>query len=307
MTETLPSWRDGAAKQAITDFVTRVCREGSAEFVPQPERIAVFDVDGTLWSEQPFYFQGLFVFERVRVLAGGHPEWETTQPFRAVLENDWPTLGGFGIQALSELVMATHAGMTTFDFARHVEEWLAGARHPTFGRPFTEMVFQPMLELLAHLRANDFKTFIVSGGGIEFIRTFGERVFGVPSEQVVGSSIATRYEVRDGEPVLARLPELDFFDDNEGKPVGINRHIGRRPIAAFGNSDGDFQMLEWTTAGDAPRLGLIVHHDDAEREFAYDRHSAWGHLDRALAEAPARGWTVVSMKNDWNRVFPFEA
>lgn len=306
MTNPLASWRDGAVKAAITNFVARVCRAGSSEFVAPADRIAIFDNDGTLWSEQPFYAQGLFVFERVRAMADQHPEWTTTQPFRAVLERDWHTLGEFGVKGLLELVMATHGGITTTEFEGIVEAWLARARHPKFGRPHTEMVFQPMLEVLEYLRANGFKTFIVSGGGIEFVRTFSERVYGVPPEQVVGSSIVTRYEVRAGEPVLVRLPEVSFLDDNEGKPIGIHRHIGRRPIAAFGNSDGDFQMLEWTTAGVGPRLGVLLHHDDAEREFAYNRNSAAGRLDRALAEAPVRGWTVVSMKTDWNRVFAFQ-
>ena len=305
VTEGLPSWRDGTAKKAITEFVARVTREDSLEFVPPQERIAVFDNDGTLWSEQPFYFQGLFIFERVRDLVAKHPEWKTTQPFQAVLDQDWQTLGGFGVKGLLELTMATHAGMTTEEFEAVAGTWLASARHPKTDRRFTEMVFQPMLELLEYLRGNGFKTFIVSGGGIEFVRTFSERVYGIPPEQVVGSSIVTRYEIQDGEPVLSRLPELNFLDDNEGKPVGIHRHIGRRPIAAFGNSDGDFQMLEWVTGGPGPRLGLILHHDDAEREFAYDRHSAAGRLDRTLEEVPARGWTVVSMRNDWSRVFPF--
>jgi len=307
MNDALPGWRDGAAKQAILDLVSRVCREGSPEFVPAADRIAVFDNDGTLWSEQPFYTQGLFVLDRVRAMVEAHPEWRTTQPFQAVLEQDWKTLGAAGMKALQELVLATHAGQTTAEFERHVEAWLAVARHPRFGRPFTELIFQPMRELLDYLRAHGFKTFIVSGGGIEFVRVISDRLYGVPREQVVGSSIVTRYEVRDGGPVLARLPEVDFVDDGEGKPVGIQRHIGRRPIAAFGNSDGDFQMLEWTTAGSGPRLGVILHHDDAAREFAYDVHAPVGRLDRARAEAPARGWTVVSMKDDWRYVFAFEA
>jgi phosphoglycolate phosphatase-like HAD superfamily hydrolase len=302
----LPSWRDGAAKQAITDFVARVCREGAPEFVPPPERIAVFDNDGTLWSEQPFYFQGMFLFDRVRALADQHPQWKTSQPFQAVLERDWKTLGSFGEKALLELVMATHAGMTTADFAAQVIQWLDEARHPTLARRYTELVFQPMLELLEYLRTNGFKTFIVSGGGIEFVRTFSDRVYGIPPEQVVGSSIVTKFEVRDQEPVLVRLPQVNFIDDREGKPVGINQHIGRRPIAAFGNSDGDLQMLQWVTGGEGARLAMVLHHDDAEREFAYDRQSAAGRLDRALGEAQARGWTVASMKRDWNRVFRFE-
>ncbi len=305
-TKSLPSWREGNTKLAITSFVERVCREGSSDFVPPPQRIAVFDNDGTLWSEQPFYFQGLFLFDRVRALADQHTEWPTTQPFKSVLERDWKTLGELGMKALLDLVMATHAGMTADKFERVVKDWLASARHPKSGRPFTEMIFQPMLELIAYLRAHDFKTFIVSGGGIEFVRTFSEQLYGIPPEQVVGSSILTKYEVRNGEPVLVRLPQLNFLDDKEGKPVGINQHIGRRPIAAFGNSDGDIQMLEWTMAGGGPRLGVIIHHDDAEREFAYDRQSASGRLDRALAEAPQRGLTVVSMKIDWTRVFDNE-
>jgi len=303
MIQLLPSWNDGVAKQAIIDFVKRVAKIGSPDFIMPAERIAVFDNDGTLWAEQPFYFQGLFVFDRVRVLASQHPEWKDKQPFKAVLENDMKTLAAAGMQGLIELVVATHAGMTTEEFKRTVKDWLATARHPKFNRPYTDLVFQPMLELLAYLRANDFKTFIVSGGGIEFVRTFSEEVYGIPPEQIIGSSIVTRFEVRDVGPVLVREPKVDFIDDQEGKPVGINKFLGRRPIAVFGNSDGDFQMLEWVTAG-TPRFGLIIHHDDAVREFAYDRASAAGKLDRGLDEAPKRGWTVVSMKKDWNRVFP---
>jgi len=299
----LNSWRDGAAKQAILDFVNRVSDKSSPDFVPPSERIAVFDNDGTLWSEQPFYFQGLFVLDRVRALCDKHPEWKTTQPFQAALERDWKTLAGFGEKGLLELVMATHGGMTTDEFTAVVNDWLATARHPQTRKPFTEMIYQPMLELLDYLRANDFKTFIVSGGGIEFIRTFSERVYGVPPEQVVGSSIITQYEVRDGKPTLARLSQLNFLDDREGKPVAINQHIGRRPIAAFGNSDGDFQMFEWVNGGSGAGFCMLLHHDDAEREFAYGKESAAGRLDRALAEAPDRGWTVISIKNDWRRVY----
>jgi len=302
----LPSWNDGAAKKSVIEFVAKVTKKGGPEFVPPMERIAVFDNDGTLWAEQPFYFQGLFVFDRVRALAPQHPEWKDKQPFKAAIENDMKTLAAGGLQGLIELVMGTHAGMTTEEFECTVKDWLATARHPKFNRPYTDLVFQPMLELLAFLRANDFRTFIVSGGGIEFVRTFSEKVYGIPPEQVVGSSIVTKLEVRDGRPVLVRESKLDFIDDHEGKPVGINKLIGRRPIAAFGNSDGDFQMLEWVTAGTGPRFGLLIHHDDAVREFAYDRASAAGKLDRGLDEAPNRGWTVVSMKNDWKRVFAFE-
>ena len=280
------------------DFVARVARDGFPECVPPADRIAVFDNDGTLWSEQPFYVQGLFLFDRVRDLAVRHPEWARTQLFQAVLDRDWHTLARAGEHGLLELVMATHAGMTTAEFARLVGDWPAAARHPRFDRPFIHLVYQPMLELLAYLRANGFKAFIVSGGGIEFVRSFSERVYGVPPEQVVGSSIKTRYEVRDGTPVLVRLAELDVLDDKAGKPVGINQHVERRPIAAFGNSDGDFEMLEWTTAGPGPGFGLLLHHDAGEREFAYDRHSTAGRL--------ARGWTVVSMKHDWQRLCPFE-
>ncbi|MBZ5537936.1 MAG: haloacid dehalogenase-like hydrolase [Acidobacteriia bacterium] len=302
----LASWNDGKAKQSILDFVRRVTTAGSPDFVPVPERIAVFDNDGTLWAEQPFYFQGLFVFDRVRALAPQHLQWKDTQPFKAVLENDMETLAATDLHGLAELVMATHAGTTTEEFERIVKDWLATARHPKFKRAYTDLVYQPMLELLALLRANDFRTYIISGGGIEFVRTFSEKVYGIPPEQVVGSSIVTKYEVREGRPVLVREPKLDFIDDNEGKPVGINKFIGRRPIAAFGNSDGDFQMLEWVTAGTGPRFGLIIHHDDAVREFAYDRASPVGKLDRGLDEAPKRGWTVVSMKDDWKRIFAFE-
>ena len=306
MSEILESWREGAAKTAIVDFVDDACNPDSANFVTPAERIAVFDNDGTLWSEQPFYFQGLFLIDRVRGLAADHPEWATTQPFQAVLENDWATLAGFGHKGLLELALATHCGMTSTKFDQLVRTWLGQARHPTLDRPFTELVFEPMLELLRYLRENDFKTFIVSGGGIEFVRTFSERVYGIPPEQVVGSSIVTAYEVREGKPVLARLEKLNFVDDNEGKPVGIQQHIGRRPIAAFGNSDGDLQMLEWTMAGNGARFGMVIHHDDRDREFAYDRHSAAGRADRVMDEASERGLTLVSMKRDWERVYSFE-
>jgi phosphoserine phosphatase len=302
--EPLPSWHDGAARNAIVSFVARVTTAGGPSFVPPAERIAVFDNDGTLWSEQPMYVQLAFALDRVKALAPSHPEWKTTQPFKAALEGDMRALAASGEHGLLEIVMASHAGNTTEEFEQIVTAWLATARHPGTGRPYTEMVYQPMLELLAYLRANGFKTFVVSGGGVEFMRPWVERAYGVPPEQVVGSSIRTKYEVRGGAPVLLRLPELDFIDDKEGKPVAIHEHIGRRPIAAFGNSDGDFQMLEWTTAGPGPRLGLLVHHDDAEREVAYDRSSAIGRLARGLNEAAARGWVVASMKRDWKLVFP---
>jgi len=302
--EPLASWNDGQAKRAIVDFVQRVITTGGADFVPVPERIAVFDNDGTLWIERPMYVQLAFVLDRVKALAPAHPEWKDKQPFKAALEGDLKTVADGGEHALLELVMATHAGMTTDAFARLVKDWLATAQHPRFNRPYTELVYQPMLELLAYLRANGFKTYIVSGGGIEFMRPWAEKVYGIPPEQVVGSSIKTRFELRDGTPVLVRLPEINFIDDKAGKPVGIQMHIGRRPIAAFGNSDGDLQMIQWTTAGPGARFGLIVHHTDADREYAYDRQSSVGRLDKALDEAGRHGWTVVDMKQDWKRIFP---
>ena len=303
----LPSWNDGPAKARIAGFVQAVTEKGGKDYVAPADRIAVFDNDGTLWSEQPAYFQLLFAIDRVKAVAPKHPEWKTKQPFKAVLEGDMKALAASGEKGIAELVMASHAGMTTDEFARTVREWLATAKHPKFQRPYTDLVFQPMLEALAYLRANGFRTYIVSGGGVEFVRVFAEERYGIPPEQVIGSSIKTKYEVRNGQPVIVRLPELDFVDDKAGKPVGIHKFIGRRPIAAFGNSDGDFQMLEWTTSAPGARLGMIVRHDDAAREFAYDRDSHVGRLARGLDEGPARGWTVVSMKNDWKRVYPAEA
>jgi len=300
----LLSWKDTASKAAIVKFVNRVTTEGSMDFVPPADRIAVFDNDGTLWSEQPMYFQLAFALDRVKALAPQHPEWKDQQPFKAVLEGDMNALAETGEHGLLELVVTTHAGNTSEEFARIVHDWVRTARHPKFGRPYTELVFQPMLELLAYLRANGFKTYIVSGGGIEFLRVVAEELYGVPPEQVIGSSVKTQYEVRDGKPTIVRLPEIDFIDDQAGKPVGIHKFIGKRPIAAFGNSDGDFQMLEWTTSAPGVRLGLIVHHDDAEREFAYDRKSAFGKLDRGLDEGSKRGWTITRMKNDWRAVYP---
>ena len=301
----LPSWNEGETKQAITQFVKDVSTADGPKFVPPAERIAVFDNDGTLWAEQPIYSQLLFALDRVRALAPMHPEWEDKQPFKAVLEGDLETVLAGGEHALLEIVMATHAGNTTEEFSQIVEDWLATAKHPKTGRPYTDMVYQPMLELLAYLRANGFKTYITSGGGIEFMRPWTENVYGIPPEQVIGSSIKTEFELRDGNPVLLRLPEINFVDDKAGKPVAINQHIGRRPIAAFGNSDGDHQMLQWTAAGDGARFALLVHHTDAAREWAYDRESSIGHLDKALDEAQAKGWTVVDMKRDWRIVFPF--
>lgn len=302
----LPSWSDTAPKKAILAFVEKVATPGSPDFVPPGERIAVFDNDGTLWSEQPMYFQAFFIFDRIKQLAPQHPDWKETEPFASVLKGDVKGALAGGEKSLIELAMATHAGTTTEEFEKMIGAWIATAKHPKTGKLYTEMVYQPMLELLACLRANGFKTFIVSGGGIEFMRPWAEKVYGIPPEQVIGSSIRTKYEIRDGKPVLARLPELNFIDDKAGKPVGINQHIGRRPIAAFGNSDGDFQMLEWTTAGKGVRFGLIVHHDDGQREFAYDRESHIGKLAKGLDEGPKLGWTVVSMKDDWKTIFPSE-
>ena len=302
--DSLPSWNDGKAKQSIVEFVAKVTREGSSDFVPPDERIATFDNDGTLWAEQPMYVQLLFALDRVKALAPQHPEWNDKEPFASLLKGDVKAALAGGEHAILEIVMATHAGMTTEEFEKIVKGWLATARHPTTKRPYTAMVYQPMLELLAYLRDNDFKTFIVSGGGIEFMRPWTEEVYGIPPEQVIGSSIKTKFEMQDDKPILVRLPELNFFDDKEGKPVAINQHIGRRPMAAFGNSDGDLQMLQWTTAGQGPRFALYVHHTDGEREWAYDRQSSIGRLDRGLDEAEKRGWTVVDMKRDWKVVFP---
>jgi len=300
----LPSWSDGKAKQAIVAFVAKVTKEGSPDFVPPAERIATFDNDGTLWAEQPMYFQLLFALDRVKTLAPQHPEWQTTEPFASLLKGDVKGALAGGERAMLDIIMATHAGMTTEEFEKIVQDWVATATHPVTKRPYTAMVYQPMREVLAYLRANGFKTFIVSGGGIEFMRPWAESVYGIPPEQVVGSSIKTKFEVRDGTPVLVRLPEVNFIDDKAGKPVGINAHIGRRPIAAFGNSDGDLEMLQWTTAGKGARLALLVHHTDAGREWAYDRASSIGRLDKALDAAQARGWTVVNMKDDWKSIFP---
>ncbi len=302
----LPSWNEGPAKQAIIDFVTRVTTPGSPDFVPVPERIATFDNDGTLWCEKPLPVQLYFALDRVKELAPQHPEWQTNEPFASILKGDLKGAMAGGDHALLELVMATHTGNTTDEFEQIVKDWIATAKHPKTGKHYTEMVYQPMLEVLAYLRANGFKNFIVSGGGIEFMRAWAEQVYGIPPEQVIGSSVKTKFELRDGTPVLVRLPEVNFNDDKGGKPVGINQHIGRRPVMAFGNSDGDLQMLQYTGAGSGARFCLYVHHDDAEREYAYDRKDSLARLDLGLDEAAARGWTVVSMKNDWKQIFPWE-
>jgi phosphoserine phosphatase len=300
----LPSWNDGPVRDSIVSFVNDAHTPDSPGHIPAPERIAVFDNDGCLWAEQPAYFQLFFAMDRVRALAPRHPEWRTQQPFRAVLENDMAALAASGEHGAAQLIMATHAGLTTDEFAAVVRDWINTARHPTTGRPYTEMVYQPMLELLAYMREHGFKTFIVSGGGIEFMRVFAEKVYGIPPEQVIGSSIKAEFVTTDAGPVIRRLPEIDFIDDKAGKPLAINRHIGRRPAAAFGNSDGDLQMLQWTTAGVGPRLGVLIHHTDADREWAYDRDSHIGRLDRAWDEATARGWLIVDMQRDWIRIFP---
>ena len=299
----LPSWNDGPAKRSVIAFVEKVSKEGSPDFVPVAQRIATFDNDGTLWCEKPMPVQLFFLMDRVKSLAREHPEWKDQEPFASILRGDPKGLMAGGERGLVEAIMATHAGNTTEEFTRIVQEWIASAKHPKTGRLYTEMVYQPMLELLAYLRANGFKTYIVSGGGIEFMRPWAERVYGIPPEQVIGSSVKTKFEMRDGTPVLVRLPELNFNDDKGGKPVGIHEHIGRRPIMAFGNSDGDLQMLQWTGAGAGPRFCLYVHHDDAEREYAYDRTDHMARFDKGWDEAQARGWTVVSMKSDWNTVF----
>jgi phosphoglycolate phosphatase-like HAD superfamily hydrolase len=302
----LPSWNEGKTKQSIVEFVAKVTKKGSPDFVPPAERIATFDNDGTLWAEQPLYFQFLFALDRVKALAPQHPEWKDKEPFASLLKGDLKGALAGGEPALIQIVAATHAGMTPDEFDKIVKDWIATAKHPLTRRPFTEMVYQPMQELLAYLRANGFKTFIVSGGGVEFMRAFAEKVYGIPPDQVVGSSGKLKFEMRDGKPVLVKLPEINFIDDKDGKPVGIQQYIGRRPIAAFGNSDGDQQMLEWTIAGSGARFALIVHHDDAKREWAYDRQSHIGTLDKAWDEAVAKGWTVVSMKDDWKTIFPAE-
>jgi hypothetical protein len=300
----LPSWTKGPTKSAIIQFVRSVTTKGSKHYVPPEERIATFDNDGTLWVEQPIYTQVTFMVDRVKELAPQHPEWKTTQPFKALLEGDMKTVAASGKKGIMEMLAATHTGMTAEQFERIVTEWVATARHPKFKRLYTELVYKPQLELMAYLRKNGFKTFIVSGGGIEFMRPWSERVYGVPPEQVVGSSVKSEFQIKDGKPVLVRIPELNFLDDKAGKPVGIYEHIGRRPILAFGNSDSDMQMIQYTKAGDGLRLGLFVHHTDADREYAYDRKSKVGTLDKVLDIAADNGWIVVDMKRDWKQVFP---
>jgi len=306
--DALPSWNDGQAKQAILDFVDRTTTQGSPDFVPPAQRIATFDNDGCLWAEQPAYFQLIFAIDRVKQMAADHPEWEGQEPFKSAIAGDMEGLMATGKEGLAKILAASHTGMTTDEFADSVRQWLETARHPTTGKTYTQMVYKPMLELLDHLRDNGYKTFIVSGGGIDFLRVFAEEVYGIPPEQVVGTSVAVKYEVRDGVPVLIKQPQGLFVDDKEGKPAGIHQHIGRRPVFAAGNSDGDFQMLEYTTspqsADDGPRLAMLVHHTDADREWAYDRDSHIGQLVRGLDEAEERGWVVVDMAQDWATIFP---
>ena len=302
----LPSWNEGDTKQAIVAYVKDVTDDNSQNFIPINDRIATFDNDGNLWSEQPAYFQLFFAIDRVKALASEHPEWKTTQPYQSVLEDDMATLMSYGEHGLIQIVMATHGGNTVNEFEQIVKEWLATAKHPRFDRPYTDLVYQPMLELINYMKANDFKTFIVSGGGIEFMRPWVEGVYGIPKDQVIGSSIKTKYDYNDGNPVIRRLPELNFIDDKEGKPEGINQHIGRKPVFASGNSDGDLQMLRWTDSNTYPSFQLYLHHTDTEREWAYDRKSSIGRLDKGLDEANEKGWTVIDMQNDWKVVFPFE-
>jgi phosphoserine phosphatase len=304
ISDPLPSWTNGDSKQRIVDFVTRVTDSSRASFVPANERVATFDNDGTLWSEKPTYFQLLFILERVKVMADDHPEWSQTQPFKAVIEDDWATLGAAGAEGLAALAVATQTGITTQKFQSIVQDWAENSRHPVTGKLYTEMVFQPMLELIDYLKANDFKVFIVSGGGLEFIRPWTDSVYGIPPHQVVGSSFETRYELRDGEPVLVQESKMHFLNRKDDKPVAINRFIGQRPILAAGNSDSDFEMLEWTTAGDGERLGLLVHHTDAKREWAYDRESSEGRLSRGLDEADKKDWLLIDMARDWLVIYP---
>jgi len=303
-THPLPSWNEGPTRDAILVFVERATTPGGKDFVPEAERIATFDNDGTLWCEQPMYTQLAFALDRVRALAPRHPEWKHTEPFASLLKGDLESALAGGEHAILEIVAATHAGMTVDEFEQIVKDWIATARHPKTGRPYTEMVYAPMVELLAYLRENGFKTYIVSGGGVEFMRPWTEKVYGVPPEQVIGSSGKVKYEYRDGKPALLKLPEISSIDDKEGKPININLAIGRRPVMAFGNSDGDRRMLEWTQGGGGARFMLLVHHDDAEREYAYGAASKIGTFSDALmAEARKNGWVVASMKNDWKRVF----
>jgi hypothetical protein len=303
-TDPLPSWNESPSKNAIIDFVEATTGSGSESFIPEKDRITVFDNDGTLWSEQPIYFQVAFAMDRVKEMSDDHPEWQTEQPFKALLEGDVKTALAGGEEALLEIIMSSHSGMTTKEFEQTVKDWINSAFHPKTGKLYKEMVYQPMLEVLNYLRENGFKTFIVSGGGIDFMRPWTEEVYGIPPDQVVGSSGKVKFEFINGQPVLLKLPEINFIDDKEGKPVGIHQFIGKKPIAAFGNSDGDLAMLQWTAAGEGKQLMVYIHHTDTEREWAYDRESHIGKLDKGLDEAHEKGWTVVDMKNDWKVIYP---
>ncbi|MBK8831743.1 MAG: haloacid dehalogenase-like hydrolase [Saprospiraceae bacterium] len=303
----LPSWNEGATKKSIVDFVTKTTTAGAIDFIPVADRIACFDNDGTLWSEQPMYFQMAFVMDRVKALAPQHPEWKDTQPFKAAIEGDVQTALSGGEKSMVDMLIATHAGTTTEEFNKIVKDWIATSRHPKTNQPYTEMVYKPMLELLAYLRSNGYKTYIVSGGGIDFMRPWTESVYGIPPEQVIGSSLKLKYEMRDDGPVVYRLPEVNFINDKAGKPVGIEQHIGRRPVFTAGNSDGDYEMLQWTsTATGYPRFGMLVHHTDEVREWAYDRTSHIGKLDKGLNDAPKYNWLIVDMKQDWKKLYGFE-
>jgi hypothetical protein len=306
LADPLPSWNEGGVKSEITDFVSAVTDENSPDFVSVPDRIAVFDNDGNLWSEQPAYFQLFFAIDRIKAMAHEHPEWKTEMPFKALLEGDMGAFAATGMKGIMKLIMTTHAGMTTDEFEQTVKDWMATATHPRFNRHYNELVYQPMLELLEYLRAHEFKTFIVSGGGIEFMRPWAEEAYGIPKDQIVGSSIKTEFVIEDGKPVIMRLPEIDFIDDKEGKPVGINRFIGRKPIFCSGNSDGDLQMMQYTASGPGKRMMLYLHHTDSIREWAYDRDSHIGQFNKGLDEAMERGWTLIDMKKDWKVVYPFE-
>jgi haloacid dehalogenase-like hydrolase len=302
----LPSWNEGATKSAIIDYVNEVTKKGDVNFIPISERIATFDNDGNLWSEQPMYFQLYFAIDRVKAMADQHPEWKTTQPFKAVLDNDMDALLKSGEHGLLQIIMATHSDNTTEEFEQIVKDWMVSSKHPRFNKKFNDLVYQPMLELLAYLRANDFKTFIVSGGGIEFMRPWTAEVYGIPPDQVVGSTIKTEFDYNDGNPKINRLAAIDFVDDKAGKPIGIHKHIGKKPVFASGNSDGDLQMLQWTDSNKFKSFQLYLHHTDADREWAYDRDSHIGRLDKGLDEANEKGWTVINMKKDWNTIYPFQ-
>jgi phosphoserine phosphatase len=299
----LPSWNESKTREQLMTFVATVTDSNDVNYVAPEDRIAVFDNDGTLWSEQPLYFEFLFAVDQIKALAAQHPDWKTKQPFKAVLEHDMEALKASGASGLAQIMMASHVGNTTEEFASTVRSWIDTAKHPTKGKKYTELTYQPMKELIRYLQQQGFRVYIVSGGGIEFMRPWTAAVYNIQPENVVGSSVKTKFEFRGDTGVLMRLPEVDLVDDGPGKPVGIGRYIGKRPIAAFGNSDGDLQMLQYVTSGNGLRFGLIVHHTDSAREWAYDRQSLVGKLDKALDEATKRGWTVVDMKNDWSTIY----